>query len=869
LAEPCEHCRVEILERESELSALLAAVDAAEAGRGALVLVAGEAGIGKTTLVHLLRDQVRDRARMVVVGCEPLSVPEPLGPFRDLGGAFEALDAVLATADAPRLARALCASCSGLTIVAIEDVHWADALTLDVVRLLARRVGETQLLVVVTYRDDELAVGDPVGMLVGDLASSRVLRIKPGRLSSDAVAALAESSERDASGVFELTAGNPFLVVELLEQTGDEPPATVREAALARAARLSVPARLALDAAAVIGGRVPLALLNAVSESPSAAVEECLACGILIDDGRALAFRHELIRRAVEVSMPVTRRELLNGRVADALESAPPPLDHGRIAHHASLAGRGDAVLLHAPLAAERALRLGALCEAAALYDLALAHAGAVPAERAALLTASGSANWMSGRNLAAASAALEEAAAIGAELGDVVVRGRALRSLARTYWLMGRFDEAAGVADEAIALLAEAGDDRELALALAWKTGLLALLHDCAGVRALAPRAYAAASKAGVEEAAIALDISVALVAGMGGDRTAPDAFKRALARARRCGAVEQQVRALVNGTVVAALLRDHGCVETLYTEAVELFEEQGLDSPLDDVTQSRGKSLLDRGLLREAAAAGRAAQRVATVESALSRALEATALARLGEPGARVLAEAALDEVVGAPDGYREAVARSACAEIEWLSGDHAAGRTHARAGLALPACAGIPSLSGELVLWAYRCGVPKGELPALGGPVALELRGEWQAASALWRSLDAPYEAALAALPADSGAAAAAVAELQRLEAHGAVAAFARERRAAGLSVPRGRRARTRTDPAGLTAREREVLALVAEGRTNGEIAGALVLSEKTVGHHVSALLRKLDAHTRTEAVVNAARFASKDRASETAT
>ena len=255
----------------------------------------------------------------------------------------------------------------------------------------------------------------------------------------------------------------------------------------------------------------------------------------------------------------------------------------------------------------------------------------------------------------------LEEAAAIFAALGDDVGHGRSLRFLARAYWLLGRFDDADRTSSEAIAVLAGAGDERELAVALAWRTALLAVRHDAAGVAAIAPRAYEVAERARVEEAALSVDISVALVAGMNGDRTAPDAFARALERARACGDLHEQVRALVNGTFVASMLRDHPAVDRFYAQAAELFEERGLDSPLDDVTQSRGRSLLDRGRLREAAALGRAAQRVATVESGLSRALEATALARLGEPGARSLAEAALAEVAGAPDGFREAVTRS----------------------------------------------------------------------------------------------------------------------------------------------------------------------------------------------------------------
>jgi DNA-binding CsgD family transcriptional regulator len=340
-----------------------------------------------------------------------------------------------------------------------------------------------------------------------------------------------------------------------------------------------------------------------------------------------------------------------------------------------------------------------------------------------------------------------------------------------------------------------------------------------------------------------------------MEGDRSAPRAFAHALEEARRCGDLQQQIRALVNGLVVASMLRDHVTVDRLYPQAEALMRERALDAPLDDVTQSLGKSVLDRGRIRESVVLARSAHRVVAVESAIATALEATGLARLGDAGARELADGALGKVAGAPDGFREATVRLACAEIAWLDGDLAAGRDHSLAALVLPAVHGIVSLEGELALWALRCGVPVSSLPVLSGPAGLELRGQWRAAVDAWDALVAPYEAALAALPGDARAAAEAFAALTRLEARAAAAAFARERAAAGRTVPRGPRGATRADPDGLTVREREVLALLARGRTNRQIAHALVLSEKTVDHHVSALLRKLDASTRTEAVARA--------------
>jgi DNA-binding NarL/FixJ family response regulator len=160
--------------------------------------------------------------------------------------------------------------------------------------------------------------------------------------------------------------------------------------------------------------------------------------------------------------------------------------------------------------------------------------------------------------------------------------------------------------------------------------------------------------------------------------------------------------------------------------------------------------------------------------------------------------------------------------------------------------------------VVLWAHRSGTPVGDLsayPHLPDAVRREVTGDWRGAVAAWRAVDAPYDAALAALTGDDAAASDAVATLRRLGASAAARAFARDRAAQGRRSPRGPRSSTLADPAGLTAREREVLELVATGATNPEVAARLYLSERTVAHHVSALLRKLDAPTRTAAVARA--------------
>ena len=171
------------------------------------------------------------------------------------------------------------------------------------------------------------------------------------------------------------------------------------------------------------------------------------------------------------------------------------------------------------------------------------------------------------------------------------------------------------------------------------------------------------------------------------------------------------------------------------------------------------------------------------------------------------------------------------------------------------------------GELAYWRWRAGIRE-EIPAdAAEPYALQMRGEWARAATLWSEIGCPYEAALALADADDDdALRGALAEFQRLGARPAAAIVARRLRERGArGLPRGPRPATRQNPANLTARELEVLALVAQGLRNAEIAERLFLSPKTVDSHVSAILRKLSVPTRGHASAEAVRLglAGQDR------
>src|SRR4051812_16936764 len=294
-----------LLERAAELSTLTESLETVRrSSRGQVLLIGGEAGVGKTSLLRRFCDEKSSPARVLWGGCDPLFTPRPLGPLLaighessgELGVAVESgmpYEVMTALADELR-ARAP-------AVFVLEDVHWADEATLDVFRLLVRRVEAVPALVVITYRDDELDAAHPLRLVLGELGTGRsITRLKLDRLSSEAVAELAEPYHVDAAELYRKSAGNPFFVVEALAGGAEGIPDTVRDAVLARSARLNPDARALLEAVAVVPQHAELWLLDALAGEAAGRLDECLASGMLTVDSAGVTFRHELARLAVE-----------------------------------------------------------------------------------------------------------------------------------------------------------------------------------------------------------------------------------------------------------------------------------------------------------------------------------------------------------------------------------------------------------------------------------------------------------------------------------------------------------------------------------------------------------------------------------------
>jgi DNA-binding CsgD family transcriptional regulator/tetratricopeptide (TPR) repeat protein len=860
---------MDLLERDDALASLHEAVEQARLGHGRCVLVHGEAGIGKSSLLKLAFRSPSSSAPIRVLwgGCEALFSPRPLGPLydmaRDLGPQVRALlgrdgerSALFAS-----LLDELRAS-PHPTVLVFEDIHWADAATLDLLKYLARRIDGTASLLVLSFRDDEIGERHPLRSLLGDLPHAGLHRIALSALSESGVEQLVQRFHAQRHGLYAVTRGNPFFVIESLR--GEGVSATVRDAVLSRASRQSSGVRALLDLAAVVPSQVEIELIEAILGPTLEDVTAALASGLLLAEGRHFRFRHELARRAIEgaLSPPVAVR--LHARVLAQLESGSNAGEAlARIVHHAAAAGQAAAVLRHAPQAAEWAAMHGAHREAAGLYEAALVHAQDIDTNlRADLLERHAYQCYLISRADAAV-AARQDALAIWRQAGNREREGHNLRWLSRLHWFLGQNTAAERFADQAIAVLSTLPPGLELAWALSNRSQLhmLSAQTDAAvttGLRAI----ELAAELDDVELRVHALN-NVGTAQHFDGLTEGLTRLESSLQLSLAHGLSEHVARAYVNLVSNSISLRQYDLARRYATDAAQYFASRDLNAWVDYLASLECGLDFEQGRWT---AATDAAMKLVESRSAMpvSRLPALVVLARLrmrrGDPG---VAEALAEATALARDaGELQRLGPVALAHVEaaWLQRDDA-DLLFARSVHQQAIDLGNTRFSGELTFWLDLLAEPGSEPadPVRSLPATQQV-GQWDLAAASWDAVGCPFERALAQVCGSADdVAREALADLDKLGAKATAERCRDLLRFKGVKgikgAARGPRASTLSHPAGLTQREAQLLLLMAQGLTNAEIAARISRSAKTVDHHISAILGKLQARSRAEASVMA--------------
>jgi DNA-binding CsgD family transcriptional regulator len=842
---------------------------AATATGGRVVLLAGEAGIGKSVLVKRFAERHAADSRFLVGACDPLLTPRALGPLHDLARQAGGRLAAMLAAGSPReqLFAALLDELdqpARRPVAVIEDAHWADEATLDLLVFLGRRMERSRSLLIVTYRDDELAVDHPLRTAVGRLPPEAVRRLRLAPLSEAAVAELARRAGRPAAGLLTLTGGNPLLVTEVLAAGDAGVPMTVSDLVLARYAGLPADAQEVVRLVAVVPTRAELWLLEEAMAPAPSALEAGVAAGLLVADAEAVGFRHELLRRAVEGSLSPLGRRDLNRRVLQVLAASPDrAVDLARLAHHAREAGDADAVLRYAPEAARQAAAVAAHREAAGHYRAALAHAERLgPAARAGLLEGYSVEAYLSGMSTEAV-AARRAAVGLREATGDRERLGEGLRWLSRLHWWDGNRQEAEAAAARAIAVLEPLPPGHQLAMAYSNQAQLDMLANRNEAAMAWAGRAIELARRLDDAETLAHALTNVGSARILAGDPGGRAELEQGFEVAVASGLEDHAARALSNLASMSVETRDYRHAAPDLDKALAFTLAHDLAGYTQHLLGHRARVRLDQGDLAGAEQDARAG--LAELAHSGGRAVDplvALALfqARRGDPEAAATLQEATERAFRTGELQWTGQVAAARAEHAWLAGDDRRVAEEAAGVFEHALQAGHPWFAGELASWLRLAGAPQ-QVPAVAAePYRLQLAGDWRAAADAWRERGCPYQQALALACADQDEALLeALALLDGLGASRTAQRLRRQLRRRGtLHVPRGPTQATAANPAGLTSRQVEVLGLLAEGLSDAEIAARLSLSTKTVGHHVSALLAKLGVASRRQAAAAAGRL-----------
>jgi DNA-binding CsgD family transcriptional regulator/tetratricopeptide (TPR) repeat protein len=863
-----------LLERDELLCALHDCLNDLGNGRGKVVSFSGEAGIGKTSLVRAFAEAIPEDALILRGGCEDLSTSRPLGPLFDMCGAlddafFDVLindqqPAIIANQLLIRLQRS-----ARPVVMIVEDMHWADEATFDLIRMLARRASDLAMLLVLTYRDNEGESAYQISRLLGSISKQDLIHIPLSPLSLGAISEMCGGDREAATKIQKITNGNPFFVTEIIAGGDDLShalPRSIRDAVWARMAGRSKEQGALLEALSIMpsGSRREL-LADIVAPSQLSELDELIFSGMLIADGAIVRFRHELARRAVMERISDERRRQLHRAVAAWLGNSGTANETTTLTqrmHHARAADDGITIVAIAAELSKRTARMGAHKQAAEFLVLALQHVELLSDEAAAQSYES----WSYEAGLAlqiddSVIAARHKAIALWQKLNRPEKIGLNYRWLSRLHWYRGEADDAASYIAKAVEILEAIAPCPELGWSYSVRSQWAMLNDKFDQAIGWGNRAITLAKQFGETEIEThALNNIATSMLLSGSEAEGLRLMEQSLSLAKRHDYHEQAARAYTNMAEYAIAVRNLELARHYLDEGIAFDAEHDLDSWLHYLRGCQARYLMMRGQLGEAAALARdvlAVPNQTRVMQLPAQTVLAHVNLRLGLAGAQAELEEALEYALATKEAQRIAPVRIALAEAAWLEGDARKARRHIDAAFA-EGGAHEPWDIGMLYCWAYRSGMPLKPLPDnLPLPLRLECEGQAGKAAHLYDEMGMPFDQAIAlcsiAKKERSAALKRAHKLLRAMSAEGAYRRLAELAVQSGValridSIRRGPYSNARAHPDGLTRAEQGVLELLRKGSSNAAIARQLDRSIRTVEHHVAAILSKLDLQSR---------------------
>jgi len=850
---------MELLERKDSLDQLSQLVTDVSAGEGKTVLLSGEAGIGKTSLIKYFTNDLNSETEILWSGCDALFTPRPLGPLYDIAYQIKSNLIKMLENEEKRVSifsefLNYLVKTSNLKVIVIEDIHWADEATLDLVKFLSRRINRTKSILILSYRDEEIDQDHPLHSILGDLPNSETTRIRLYPLSETAVDTLMKNAGIINNNLYERTGGNPFYITEVLANKIDELPSSIKEAVIARTSKLSTETKELLEIISVIPSKVEIDLLRKLFNNVEVHIDHCINKAILITEKNLVSFRHELARLAILNSIPKMKRIQIHQKVLNCLlEYKNQQAMLARIVHHANQAADKKVIMKFAPLAAKQAALLGSHREAAANYLTALEYSENLSTEkRLELYQGRYYECYLTGQ-IEEAIKACKDIEEILHDLDNPLQLGENYRRLSRLMWFSSNFTKSEEYILKAIEILEKLPPGHQLAMSYSNRSQVYMNQDKPNLSLEWGEKAIKLAKKLNDPEIEIHALNNIG-TAKMGANHHAGEpTLKKSLSLALQKGFDDHASRAYMNLGLMHLVNRNLEIAHQYFSDGSEHCNEKDLDTYRLSFMGGISKITLDRGNWDEAVEKAEVVLKQKNVnyfDKITAFAVIGVVRARRNDPGAII----ALDKALSSPlqTGDCTFIAKMAKAETYWLLNKLDLIIKEIETDYSHFIDSNNPWKIGELAFWLWKGGRLSKPPDNIAKPYSLQITGDWQGAADEWKKLGCPYQEALARADGNEDSKRKALAILESLGAAGTINLLKQQMREEGIKkIPKGPRQSTKENPSGLTGRQMDVIKLLTKGLSNSEIAGKLFISPKTVDHHISAILSKLNLHSRTEA------------------
>jgi DNA-binding CsgD family transcriptional regulator/nucleoside-triphosphatase THEP1 len=861
---------MELIERAAFLDILQSRFETVAAGEGHCVFVSGESGIGKTSLVKTFCKELKEECTIYQGTCDALFSPRPLAPLYDIlvqmrnelpaySGNIEDR-----TSFFTRIFQELHTQ-RGVTLLIFEDIHWADEATLDFIKFLSRRITQLRCLFILTYRDNEIHSRHPLRSVLGQLQPDTITRIQLPPLSKQAVEKLSREKGLKGDEVYTITGGNPFYVNEILAGYSLGIPDNIKDSILSVYHRLDEKTKHIWEVISVLPGAFEVNYLEKLEPTFIAAIENSLETKILILEKGMIYFKHELYRRTIESSLSPLFRVTLHKKILTLL------LDRferdnkiEQIIHHAKNANEYEMVVRYAPVAAKRAASVGSHIEAAKLYFSAIEYYQGEEIDLLIQLYEAYAYECYLTNQIKESIIYSGKALNLWKKKNEAEKIGNSMRFLSRLWWFDGNRKQAESYAMQAIEVLQDLPASNAKAMAYS-NISQLKMLSDQADECILwGQKAITMARELGDEETLChALnnvgDVQIRIQSSK---EEGIHLLQQSLEIALKHSYHEHAARAYTNLGHNGIMIKNFDFAARAIDAGIQYCEERDLDSWTMYMLSSKARIKLETGYWDEA---------LHVAEDLLSKEIQsppikigallvaATIKMRRGEPDVLPMLKEAKTKAVQTMELQRIVPSLVALLEYEWLMGKEVLEKDTVEQTIQMMQHMGNVYENSEFDFWLKKARNQSAGITECHEGYQVTNAHGIEMAIKFWENSGCPYQLAITMFEGDEEEKRKSISIIHRL---GALAVYEKlkfDMRSSGIkSIPRGMRKSTQSNPAQLTERELDILQLLNKGLQNKEIAAQLFISAKTVDHHISSILFKLDAKTRTRAVQEAIRL-----------